>query len=98
MLFKIILPDVIAALVDILSWICLHGRGFFVLAGGIGVLHMPDFYARTHAAGEFDAQWSGHGSIVVQTCWIARLDRGRLMGEPLLREDRSIALYVQWET
>ena len=41
----------IATLVDILCWICVLGGGFFVLAGGIGVLRLPDFYTRIHAAG-----------------------------------------------
>lgn len=38
------------ALVDILSWLCLLGGGFFCLVGGIGLLRMPDFYTRMHAA------------------------------------------------
>ncbi|HMM53752.1 MAG TPA: monovalent cation/H(+) antiporter subunit G [Candidatus Desulfobacillus sp.] len=37
-------------LVDILSWACLAGGGFFCLVGGIGLLRMPDFYTRMHAA------------------------------------------------
>lgn len=36
--------------VDIVSWVCLVGGGFFVLVGGIGVLRMPDVYTRSHAA------------------------------------------------
>ena len=35
---------------DILVWACLVGGGAFSLIGGIGVLRMPDFYTRTHAA------------------------------------------------
>ncbi len=38
------------ALVDILSWLCLLGGGFFCLVGGIGLLRMPDFFTRMHAA------------------------------------------------
>ena len=35
---------------DILVWVCLVGGGLFSLIGGIGLLRMPDFYTRTHAA------------------------------------------------
>ena len=35
---------------DILSWILLLGGGAFSIIGAIGVLRMPDFYARTHPA------------------------------------------------
>ncbi|MCL4723341.1 MAG: monovalent cation/H(+) antiporter subunit G [Rhodocyclaceae bacterium] len=39
-----------SAIVDIASWACLVGGGFFCLVGGIGLLRMPDFYTRMHAA------------------------------------------------
>ncbi len=42
------------AIVDWLSWLCLLGGGFFVLAGGIGVMRLPDVYTRSHAAGMAD--------------------------------------------
>ncbi len=42
------------AIVDWLSWLCLLGGGFFVLAGGIGVVRLPDVYTRSHAAGMTD--------------------------------------------
>ncbi len=35
---------------DILSWICLVAGGAFCIIGGIGLLRMPDFYTRVHAA------------------------------------------------
>lgn len=35
---------------DILVWVCLVGGGLFSVIGGIGLLRMPDFYTRTHAA------------------------------------------------
>lgn len=37
-------------LIEILSALCLAGGGFFCLVGGIGLLRMPDFYTRVHAA------------------------------------------------
>lgn len=35
---------------EILVWACLLGGSAFSLIGGIGLLRMPDFYTRTHAA------------------------------------------------
>jgi len=37
-------------LIDVLSWICLAGGGFFCIVGAAGMLRMPDFYTRMHAA------------------------------------------------
>ena len=47
------------AIVDVLSWLCLLGGGFFVLAGGIGVVRLPDVYTRSHAAGMTDTLGAG---------------------------------------
>lgn len=44
-----------ALALDILSWLLLSAGGFFVLAGGIGALRMPDFYTRMHAASLTDS-------------------------------------------
>lgn len=35
---------------DALSWICLVAGGLFCIVGAIGMLRMPDFYTRMHAA------------------------------------------------
>jgi multicomponent Na+:H+ antiporter subunit G len=35
---------------DILSWACLVVGGLFCVVGAIGLLRMPDFYTRMHAA------------------------------------------------
>ena len=37
-----------------ISWALLAAGAFFLLVGGIGLLRLPDFYARTHAAGVID--------------------------------------------
>lgn len=37
-------------LVDVLSGLCLLAGAFFCVVGGIGLLRMPDFYTRMHAA------------------------------------------------
>jgi len=37
-------------LIDTASWIFLLGGGLFSVIGGAGMLRMPDFYTRMHAA------------------------------------------------
>jgi multicomponent Na+:H+ antiporter subunit G len=44
---------------DILSWVLLLGGGAFVMIGGIGLLRLPDFYTRLHAAGMTDTLGAG---------------------------------------
>ena len=41
-------------LVDALSWVLLVAGGACCVVGGIGLLRLPDFYARTHAGGLTD--------------------------------------------
>ena len=41
-------------LLDAASWVLLVGGGLFVIVGGIGLLRLPDFYTRIHAAGITD--------------------------------------------
>ena len=41
-------------LIDILSWGFLGTGSFLVIVGGIGLLRLPDFYTRIHAAGITD--------------------------------------------
>jgi multicomponent Na+:H+ antiporter subunit G len=48
-----------SALLDAVSWILLAAGGFFCIVGGIGVLRMPDFYTRLHAAGVNDTLGAG---------------------------------------
>ena len=43
-----------SAAVDILSWILLVAGGIFCVIGAIGLLRMPDFYMRVHAASVTD--------------------------------------------
>lgn len=37
-------------IVDLLSFVFLAGGAFFSLVGGVGLVRMPDFYTRMHAA------------------------------------------------
>ena len=39
---------------EVLSWILILGGSGFVIIGGIGLLRLPDFYTRIHAAGITD--------------------------------------------
>ncbi len=43
-----------SALLDVLSWICLVAGGAFCVVGTVGLLRMPDFYTRMHAASVTD--------------------------------------------
>jgi multicomponent Na+:H+ antiporter subunit G len=46
-------------LADVVSWVCLVAGGFFCVVGGIGLLRMPDFYTRMHAASVVDTLGAG---------------------------------------
>lgn len=48
-----------SAVVDALSWACLLAGGFFCAVGAIGLLRMPDFYTRMHAASVTDTLGAG---------------------------------------
>lgn len=44
---------------DVLSWICLVAGGLFCIIGTFGLVRMPDFYTRMHAAGITDTAGAG---------------------------------------
>ena len=48
---------------DLISWLCLIAGSIFCIIGGIGLLRMPNFWTRTHAAGITDTM--GVGLILV---------------------------------
>ena len=43
-----------ALLADIVSWICLFAGSALALIGGLGLLRLPDVFARMHGAGMVD--------------------------------------------
>lgn len=45
--------------IDILSWALLLSGSVFVVIGGIGMLRLPDFFTRLHAAGITDTAGAG---------------------------------------
>ncbi|HEX5640333.1 MAG TPA: monovalent cation/H(+) antiporter subunit G [Burkholderiaceae bacterium] len=46
-------------LVDLASWACLVAGGLFCIVGGVGMLRMPDFYTRMHAASVIETLGGG---------------------------------------
>ncbi|MBP6851906.1 MAG: monovalent cation/H(+) antiporter subunit G [Rhodoferax sp.] len=45
--------------IDALSWFCLVAGGFFCVVGAFGMLRMPDFYTRMHAASVIETLGAG---------------------------------------
>ena len=45
--------------IDGLSWVCLASGGFFCVLGAVGMLRMPDFYTRMHAASVIETLGAG---------------------------------------
>lgn len=41
------------------GWVCLGAGSFFSVVGAIGLLRLPDFYARIHGAGLTDTLGAG---------------------------------------
>lgn len=46
-------------LLEWVSWACLLAGGFFCVVGALGLLRMPDFYTRMHAASVTDTLGAG---------------------------------------
>ncbi len=44
-----------SVVIDVLSWVLLATGGAFIFVGGVGVLRLPDFFTRMHAAGLTDS-------------------------------------------
>ena len=53
----------------IVGTIFIAGGAFFSLVGGIGLLRLPDFYTRCHAAGMTDS--AGAAGVLVGLCFFA---------------------------
>jgi multicomponent Na+:H+ antiporter subunit G len=47
------------AIVDAASWLCLVAGGIFCVIGAVGMLRMPDFYTRLHAASVIETLGGG---------------------------------------
>jgi len=49
----------VSALLDVLTWICLIAGGLFCIVGAVGMLRMPDFFTRLHAASVIETLGGG---------------------------------------
>jgi len=49
----------VTAVLDVASWVLLVVGSVFCLIGGFGILRLPDFYSRMHAAGITDTMGAG---------------------------------------
>lgn len=58
-------------LYEILAWACLLIGSFFIVVGAIGVLRMPDFFTRLHAASLTDTMGAGLiiGALMIESGW-----------------------------
>jgi len=56
---------------EVLSWVFIITGSTFVIIGGIGLLRLPDFYARIHAAGITDTMgaWLILIGLMFQAGW-----------------------------
>jgi multicomponent Na+:H+ antiporter subunit G len=61
----------VSAAVDLLSWLLLAAGGLACVVGAIGMLRMPDFYTRIHAASVSDAVGAGLvlAGLLLQAGW-----------------------------
>ena len=57
--------------VNAASWVLLLGGSFFVLTGGVGLLRLPDFFTRLHAASIPDTLGATMiiGGLMLQAGW-----------------------------
>jgi multicomponent Na+:H+ antiporter subunit G len=60
-----------SAAIDLASWVLLAGGGLCCLIGAIGMLRMPDFYTRLHAASLSDTPGAGLilAGLLLQAGW-----------------------------
>jgi multicomponent Na+:H+ antiporter subunit G len=49
----------VSVLADLASWACLVAGGLFCIVGAVGMLRMPDFYTRMHAASVIETLGGG---------------------------------------
>jgi multicomponent Na+:H+ antiporter subunit G len=49
----------VSAILDVVSWLFLTAGGLFCLVGAVGMLRMPDFYTRLHAASVIETLGGG---------------------------------------
>ena len=64
-----------ATSLDILASILLITGGIFLIIGAIGLIRLPDFYTRTHAAGLIDTTGAGFilAGLMIEVGWSLNL-------------------------
>jgi multicomponent Na+:H+ antiporter subunit G len=62
---------------DVIAWAALLTGSFFLVVGGYGLLRMPDFFTRGHAAGITDTLGAGLvlGGLMIEAGWSLNLAR-----------------------
>ncbi len=57
--------------IDVGSWLCLVAGGLFCIVGGLGLLRMPDFFTRMHAASVTETLGAGLilTGLMLQSGW-----------------------------
>lgn len=60
-----------SVLVDVASWILFAAGGAFCVIGAIGMIRMPDFYTRVHAASVIETLGAGLilAGLLLQVGW-----------------------------
>lgn len=92
-----------ANLVQILSWVMILLGSVFVIIGGVGLLRLPDFYTRIHAAGITDTLGSWliliglmlHQGFNLGTAKLAMLLFFLLITSPLASHALAKAAYLR---
>lgn len=69
-------------LLDIASGALLAAGGFFCIVGAVGLLRMPDFYTRTHAASVIETLGAGLiiAGLMLQAGWTLAAAKLAILG------------------
>jgi multicomponent Na+:H+ antiporter subunit G len=92
-----------ASPVEVLSWALILAGSLFVVIGGIGLLRLPDFYTRIHAAGITDTLGSWllvaglavHEGLTLGTAKLVMLLFLLLLTSPLASHALAKAAYLR---
>ena len=92
-----------ASPIEVLSWVLILGGSAFVIIGGVGLLRLPDFYTRIHAAGITDTLGSWliliglmlHEGFTLNTAKLAMLLFFLLATSPLASHALAKAAFIR---
>jgi multicomponent Na+:H+ antiporter subunit G len=82
----------LALVLDYASWFLLVGGAVFCVIGGVGILRLPEFYARTHAATITDTLGAGMmltGLMLQSSDWIVIVKLVMVLGLLLVTSPTS---------